>query len=209
MSISYSRSLTVLIDNQQARTSYTLNTNGIVQQNPTVAAPKTGTLTTYTDANTATLTMSASHGITTGAKFDLYWAGGYRYNCTAGTVSGNTVPFTGGTGSAIPTVIGTAVSAMVPQSYNLNFVWADLQALVCSSQKTPYPVRSIIHFIKEDGTTEITFPFVVLDGVSDYVWDVGITSKPLIVVTSVTLIKISHDDSTNPQPISVSAMYAN
>lgn len=208
MSINYSRTQTVLIDNQQAKNTYALNTNGIVQQNPSVPAPKAGTVTTYTDANTATLTMSAGHGISTGNKFDLYWAGGVRYNCVAGTVSGNTVPFTGGTGTAIPP-LATVVSAMVPQSYNLFFVWADIQALVCSSQKTPYPVRSVIHFIKEDGTTEVAWPFVQLDGVNDYVWDVGIGGKPVLTVTDIILVKISHDDTTIAQPISVSAMYAN
>jgi len=207
MAVNYSRTQTIAMDGVSYKNTFTSATDGIIQQSPTVTAPKSGTLTTYTDANTATLTMASGHGITTAAKFDLYWAGGYRYNCTAGTVSGQTVPFTGGTGSAIPPA-STVVTAMVPQSFNFFFVWADIQALVASSQKFPYPVRSIIHFIS-DTSTEVAWPFVTLDGVNDYVWDTGIGGKPLLVVNQIVTIKISHDDTTSNQNILVNAMFAN
>lgn len=207
MSITYSRTQTVLMDNQQFKSNSIINTNGIVQQSPSVPAPKTGTLSTYTDANTATLTMSAGHGIATADKFDLYWADGFRMNCVAGTVSGNTVPFTGGTGSAIPPA-STAIRAMTPQTYNFVFVWADIQAIVCSSQKVPTPVRSVIHFITNTGA-EAAWPSVQLDGVSDYIWDANMNNKPSLSITSIQSIKISHDDTTQPQTISVNGMFAN
>ena len=207
MAINYSRAQTIAIDGASYKNTFTTTADGIIQQAPTIAAPKSGTLTTYTDANTATLTMASGHGITTGAKFDLYWAGGYRYNCTAGTVSGTTVPFTGGNGSAIPPA-STVVAAMVPQTFSFFFVWADIQTLVASTQKFPYPVRSIVHFIS-DTATEVTWPFVTLDGVNDYVWDYGIGGKPLLVINNIVSVKISHDDTTSSQIVSVNAMFAN
>lgn len=81
-----------------------------------IAAAKTGTLSTRTDNDTGTLTMSSGHGITTGATFDLYWVSGgvtyHQHTVTAGTVSGNSVPFDLGTGTNLP-VQGTAIFAMV------------------------------------------------------------------------------------------------
>lgn len=207
MTISYTRKQSVLIDNQQCSSTVSINSDGIIQQSPLVPSPKTGTVTTYTDTNTATLTMASGHGITTGAKFDLYYAGGVRYNCVAGTVSGNTVPFTGGTNANIPP-LSTVISAMVPQSYNFFFVWSDIQTLVCSSQKVPYPVRATIHFIT-DTASEASWPFVALDGVSDYVWDYLMLNKPLLAITDIVTIKISHDDVNFPQTISVNAMFQN
>lgn len=207
MSITYSRTQTIMMDNQQFKNNVTLNSNGIVQQSPSIPAPKAGTLSTYTDANTATLTMNAGHGIATADKFDLYWSGGFRANCVAGTVSGNTVPFTGGTGSPIPAA-ATVISAMTPQSYNFVFVWSDVTAIVCSAQKVPNPVRAIVHFITNTGT-EATWPVVQLDGVNDFIWDGSMGNKPLLVISSIQSVKISHDDTTGPQTVSVNATYAN
>lgn len=207
MAINYSRTQTILMDNQQYKSTVALNSNGIVQQAPSVPAPKAGTLTTYTDANTATLTMNSGHGITTGDKFDLYWNGGVRINCVAGTVSGNTVPFTGGTRDNIPPA-ATVVSAMVPQSHNFVFVWTDVLAIVCSSQKTPTPIRAVVHFITDAGS-EASWPLVQLDGVSDYIWDGNMGNKPLLIISSIQSIKISHEDTTGPQTIAVNAMFGN
>ena len=62
-----------------------------------------GELTLRTDDNTGTITMNdAGHGITTGAKVDVYWAGGVQYNVTVGTVSGASVPIDLGSGDDLP-----------------------------------------------------------------------------------------------------------
>jgi hypothetical protein len=82
---------------------------------PTLAAAKTGTLTTRTDNDTGTLTMTAGHGITTGQTLDVYWAGGQRRGMTVGTVATNSVPIDGGAGDNLPANT-TAITAMVPTS---------------------------------------------------------------------------------------------
>ncbi len=94
-------------------TKTTVTADGNVSKAPTVAAAKTGTLTTRTDANTGELTMAASHGITTGARLDLYWSGGSRRGVVVGTVATNAVPIDLGAGDNLPTV-STAITAMVP-----------------------------------------------------------------------------------------------
>lgn len=75
------------------------NANGY---DPVIPAGKSGTLTTRSDANTGTLTLSGGHGIITGQIVDLYWAGGMRYGVEVGTVSGNSVPFDLGAGDDLP-----------------------------------------------------------------------------------------------------------
>jgi|GEM_PF-1034786 len=68
----------------------------------TLLAADAGTLSTRTDADEGTISLSTGHGITTADQVDLYWTGGARYNVTVGTVSGNSVPFSGGTGDDLP-----------------------------------------------------------------------------------------------------------
>lgn len=81
-----------------------------------VPAAKAGTLSTRTDNTTGTLTLGASHGVTTGARIDLYWTGGKRRGVTVGTVSGTSVPISGGTGDNLPSQAST-IQAAVAQEY--------------------------------------------------------------------------------------------
>lgn len=72
-----------------------------------VSVPKgyAGTLSTRTDNETGTLTLSSGHAITTGMIVDLYWSGGKRTGITVGTVSVNSVPIgadDSGSGNNLP-----------------------------------------------------------------------------------------------------------
>lgn len=97
-------------------------------------AAKTGALTTRTQDDEGTLTMDAGHGITTGARLDLYWDGGVQRGILVGTVSTNSVPFTGGVGNVLPAQ-DTEITAMVPVEEELVFAGNDLVALSISSTK--------------------------------------------------------------------------
>lgn len=80
----------------------------------TIGLAQPAVLTTRTSGTAGTLTMTNSlHGITTGMKVDLYFAGGIAYDVTVGTVSGTSVPFTGAVGTALP--IATSAIAVAPQ----------------------------------------------------------------------------------------------
>jgi hypothetical protein len=79
-----------------------------------VPASPAGTLTTRTDNDTGTVTMSSGgHGITTGQVVDLYWVGGARYGVTVGTVSGTSVPIDAGSGDNLP--IATTAIIVAPR----------------------------------------------------------------------------------------------
>lgn len=77
-------------------------TNGEV----TLAAGSAGTLTTRTDDDTGTVTLTAGHGQTSGT-FDVFWADGVRRGMT-GTVTVDSLALDLGAGDVLP-VATTAV----------------------------------------------------------------------------------------------------
>ena len=100
---------------------------GQIAQDPILPAAKAGTLSTRTSDTAGTLTLGAGHGVQTGDKVDLYWAGGCATNATVGTVSGTSVPFTGAAGSVLPaqdTVITVAVQTVIDVDFVANLLVA-------------------------------------------------------------------------------------
>lgn len=130
------------VDGTTYTTSLTVSSDGILRKgNTAVAVAKTGQLTTRTDNDTGTLTMTAGHGITTGQRLDVYWteAGvkGMRRGMTVGTVATNSVPIDGGAGDNLPTNL-TNVTAQVPTEEeflvtgnNVQFIFAKSTRRAC------------------------------------------------------------------------------
>ncbi len=158
-----------------------------------VAAAKTGVTASGVGTTTGSLTMSASHGISTADKIDMYWSGGHRRNVTVGTVSVNTVPISGGSGDNLP-ANGTAITAMKPQPETQVFDGDDVQLLVCSS-----PVPGTITFYEDDGTTVIaTVPLTADDSGTTkytYTWHAAKGTNPL-AGGDVGVIAFSHNSAS-------------
>ena len=93
---------------------------GVINQEISLAAAKSGTLSTRTSDTAGTLTLASGHGITDGQEIDIYWSGGRAYKATVGTVSGTSVPFTGASGDVLPTAT-TAVTAQVRTVIDTDF----------------------------------------------------------------------------------------
>lgn len=166
---------------------------GAFSLDPTLAAAKTGTLTTRTDNDTGTLTMADGHGITTGAKLDVYWDGGARYNMTVGTVATNSVPIDGGSGDNLP-ASSTAITAMVPTSLALAFNGEDATTLAMQCKKA----RCVVS-VFEDTTLSKAF---VLDSGQLVVWTSSDPlTNPLDGLDAITTIHFSHEDSDASQEI--------
>jgi hypothetical protein len=114
-----------------------------------------GALTTRTDDNTGTITITdPAHTITTGAKLDIYWADGSRYQVTVGTVSGVSVPIDLGAGDNLP-VANTALTAMVPNSETTAITGNNAQWIFCQSLCTTASSR--ITFTQSDNTVIATY----------------------------------------------------
>lgn len=93
--------------------------SGALNQIFTANAAKAGTLSTRTNDTDGTLTLGAAHGVATSDVIDLYWDGGRRYGVTVGTVSGTSVPISGGTGDNLPAQ-DTAITCAVQQVIDID-----------------------------------------------------------------------------------------
>ncbi len=130
-----------------------------------VAAAKIGQLTTRTSDTVGTLTMNASHGIITADRLDIYWTisgGGRRYGVTVGTVSVNSVPFSGGAGDNLPVNL-TAITAMVPTSLPIVITGNDVVSIA-----TNCPVGGTVVFA--DASNVTLHPVLATSSIPTYVW---------------------------------------
>ena len=93
------------------------------------AKGQSGTLSTRTSTTAGTATLSSGHGITTGDTVDLYWTGGKRRGVTVGTVSGNDVPFSLGSGDNLP-VQGSSITVSPITESSFEFDAEDLKFIV-------------------------------------------------------------------------------
>jgi len=109
-------------------TNISRTADGQISHEVQVPAAKTGTLTTRTTDTTGTLTMQTGHGFVQNDKIDLYWTGGRRYNVVVGTVAGDSVPISGGSGDILPAQ-GTAVTAMKQVTIDTDFDGAKLEII--------------------------------------------------------------------------------
>lgn len=101
----------------------------------TVAAAKTGTLTTRTDDNTGTITLDAGHGLSTGT-FDIFWTGGSQRKVTC-TITINACAIDAGTGDDLP-VTSTAMTIMAPVSTDVDLDGDAVTALAVYGQRGGY-----------------------------------------------------------------------
>lgn len=164
----------------------------------TVAAAKTGQLTTRTDANTGVLTMSSGHGITTGARLDVYWTGGSRYGMTVGSVSGTTVPIDLGAGDDLPANL-TNVTAMVPTELPIVVTGDDAVSVACRC-----PVGGTVVFADSGNTTIVAYQLTTT--VTTAVWVTNQGTNPL-AGASLAKVFISHGSSAASSDLSGAVQY--
>lgn len=169
----------------------TVSADGSIIKTTSVAAAKTGTLTTRTDANTGELTMAASHGITTGARLDLYWDGGSRRGITVGTVATNAVPIDLGSGDDLP-ADETVITAMVPTEEAFTVSGSTVTAIALFSD-----VAGQIVFCASD-ETEIKAYSVgdVSGGAQSMIWTAGRDADNPVTGGAITKVYFSHGSST-------------
>jgi len=167
----------------------------LAQATPTVAAAKTGTLTTRTDADTGTLTMTTGHGFSTGDKIDLYWSTGSRYNVTCGTVATNSVPIDLGSGDNLP-IATTAITAMKPTSCAMVFTGNNAVSI---ATKAAY--QGCVTFFETGDAIASTTTLTQLDTGEGKSWsdDSGETNP--LAGKSIVLVKFSHADSSNSREL--------
>jgi hypothetical protein len=175
-------------------TENTVDAELAVEFDKNLGAAKTGSLTTRTDNDTGTLTMDPGHGITTGARLDVYWSGGRRYGMTVGTVATNSVPIDGGAGDNLPAA-AAAITAMVPAEEAVAVTGNNVAAV---GIKTTTVQDAVV--VIADGSNALLASAVVTAG-EDYVWtDQDGTTNPLAGDT-VAKVFVSHGDSSGTKNV--------
>ncbi|WP_020472480.1 hypothetical protein [Zavarzinella formosa] len=176
------------VEGRTYNASTTILSDNMAVSEKSVAGAKTGTLTTRTDANTGTLTMDAGHGITTGARLDLYWATGSRLGMTVGTVSVNSVPIDLGSGDDLPVASPpTAITAKVPEVEELLVTGDNVQSISVYSA-----VRGKI-VIAESGADALAKE---LPGTGGWNWFTGNGQSNPLAGKAVAKVLFSHGETT-------------
>lgn len=175
--------------------------NNSVDSNPSVPAAKSGTLTTRTDNTTGTLTMAPGHGFNTGNTISLFFAGGSQTNVTLGTVSGNSVPFSGGTGTALPPAT-TAITAMIPTSEVFNLVGNNATGALAFTVPQQGDGNACVEFLSSGPAVLLTE--TLSPAVPTWRWD-GTTTNPLAGVTVAT-VRFSHGQ-TGPRVMGAQCVF--
>lgn len=196
-SVTYTAS--VRHDDVTYENTLSLSGDSVERATPTVPAAKSGTLTTRTDANTGTFTMSSGHGFTTGNKVDVFWAGGQRRAMDA-TVTGDSVVLDGGAGDDLP-ALNTAVTAMVPVDVPFVVDGDDVIALAAHSPVPGY----VVWFDDENTPAAIPAATFVVDRTESGLWASGNGVTNPLDGEITTSVKFSHG-STSAQTMTAVAV---
>lgn len=168
--------------------SETLSDDALIRLTPSVPAAKAGTLTTRTDANTGTFTMSSGHGFSTSDLIDVYWSGGKRHGMTA-TVTGDSVVLDGGTGDDLP-VATTAITASEPTEVAFAVDGDTLTLLLGSAD-----VEGYIGLFDDTGTPALVDTMNVGPNRSD-IWTASQGETNPVAGHILTLAKFSHGETS-------------
>ncbi len=174
-------------------TTITKTGDGLERASHTVPAAKPGVLTTRTDNNTGTFTMTAGHGFITNDVCDIFWSGGSRRGMT-GTVTVNSIVFDGGSGDNLPAQ-DTAVTVCKPVSKAFEVDGDAIENLVVGATGIASGKTGWVVFV-DDADVEIAPATLEVDATTRPQWceEIG-TTNPLAGKLT-TVVKFSHGDTT-------------
>jgi len=197
---SISTTLSATIDGTEYKQTTTIASDTELVTNPTVAAAKTGTLTTRTDNDTSTLTMTTGHGFVTNDKVDVFWTGGSRRGMTA-TVTGDSVVVDGGSGDNLP-VATTTITAMKPTNVPFSVVGDNVDSLAVSTGSTS--VQGWVVF--KTSAPAVIASYQIASGAKSKVWVSGLGITNPLAGQTVASIDFSHG-STAAQDLTAAVTY--
>lgn len=183
-----------------------VSSEAAIVQERTVGAAQAGTLTTRSSNTAGTITMgSGGHTVTTGARVDLYWTesgtAGCRRGVTVGTVSGTSVPITGGSGDNLPSA-AVAIKVAIPVSFSTPLTGNKVKALLLGA-----PEAKTQFVLCSSGNTEELYKQVPQGGV--FSWDSGSLETNPISGDTIVNTWISHDDTTGSKKVQFAAPFDN
>lgn len=181
------------------KSTVAISANGGLRHSHATNVAKDGQLTTRTDNSDGTLTMLAGHGITTSAVIDLYWDGGRRYNVAVGTVSGNSVPISGGAGDNLPSNL-TNVRACVQAVVDSDFSGDLVKAIAVKAGGK----RALVTFM---ASSSVAWAIELTADLPLALWYYGSGFTNPLAGDAVTDVRISVDDNSEAATIEIGANY--
>ena len=169
----------------------TKTADAFLAQEVSVPAAQESALSTRTNNTDGTLTMDSSgHSITTGSRVDLYWTvagvSGERLGATVGTVSGASVPFTGGSGDNLPAQ-ASVIMAALPEVLDIIVDGDNVAAILLASAK-----RGQIVFTSSGVTEQFA---KTLGAATSFAWHDTDGSVNPIVGDDIVAVYVSHGDA--------------
>lgn len=172
---------------------------GQIGQAPILPKADAGSLTTRTGDTVGTITMDdAGHPVATADVIDVYWAGGIRYGCTVGTVSGTSVPITGGAGDVLPDE-STVLTVGIQQEIDVDFDGDKLTAIVLGADK-----RCHFDFV-DSGAASLAAAEIVAGEAWFWIKDTG-PANPL-TGNPVDAMLVSNGDSAATAQVKLALVY--
>lgn len=174
-----------------------------IVQSLSIPAAESGELTTRTNDTTGQITVDDSaHIVQTGDRIDLYWVGGQRRGCIAGTVTTFNVPVSGGNGDALPSA-STDISIAVAVELDVFVDGDNVNAVLASLAQ-----KGQVVFIDTDvSESEIANWFIGAGGVKDWHNDDG-DENPFEGV-NIGRIYITHDSVAAAAVANIGIVYDN
>lgn len=163
----------------------------------TLAAAKTGQLTTRTDNDTGTLTMTGGHGIITGDFLFVFWDGGSR-RAVAGTVATNSVPIDLGAGDNLPVNL-TNVTVQVANSESAIMTGNNVTAIQFYA-----PRRGSIQITD---ASDVELDAQTVEAGSAYIWYSGSGVTNPLAGDAVAKVKFGNGDSTGTNAVEANFLY--
>lgn len=180
------------------QTQPTIRTNsGAIGLEDTLPVAIAGTLSTRTDADTGTLTLSASHGVTDAEIVDVYWDGGVQYGCTVGTVATNDVPIDTGSGDDLPAQ-DTAITAVVQKAINLAIDGDNADLLAVVVETLDKSLRTAAHVQLRDSSNAEIAEIDIVTNVPQ-VWDIAGGSANPFTGNPITNIRASQGSTSSTE----------
>ena len=173
----------------------TVSAPGVIGVELLVPVAFAGTLTTRTDNSDGILTMAEAGNIQTGDFIDVYWNGGIQRDCLVGTVSGRSVPFSGGSGDALPAAT-TATTAAVIQVVATSMAGDDATYLLAACDNAQCVITML-----QSGTEKLYLP--IAQGCC-YAWPAATGEVNPIAGEVIDTIHMSHANTVSPQNMRVS-----
>lgn len=172
---------------------------GVPPQDVAVPAAKAGTLSTRTNNTDGELTMTdTDHGIETGDKITIFWAGGIAYQATVGTVVAKVVPFTGAKGDNLPAK-DTAITAGVIAVLDVDFDGDKLKMFAAMSNRRGHVV------FEDSGDAVLSAAELVAN--EPYLYIDGVTATNPLTGNPVDEVHVANGDATAAASFKMGGVY--